>query len=153
MKTDKICKGCGEKIPCRAIVDGKERALGTRRFCLLCRPYNKCYQKYANLSDKRKRQMSLSVMRLGVRRKAELVRMAGGKCEQCGYDRCLKALSFHHKDPSQKKFPINARTMCKGMDIVIDEMKKCSILCLNCHAEDEARLDRERVDLFLNMRV
>ena len=32
----------------------------------------------------------------------------GGKCEICGYDKNLAALDFHHLDPNQKDFEIDA---------------------------------------------
>lgn len=151
MKSDRVCKGCGVHLPWRTMVDGCEKSLGTRKFCIACRPYKNDGREYRHQSDERKRQLRLAVMRLCAKRKVDLVRMAGGKCEGCGYDKCVKALSFHHIDPSTKKFPINVRSVSRGWDVVVDEMKKCKLLCLNCHAEEEDKLDRERIDV--SMRV
>jgi hypothetical protein len=33
-----------------------------------------------------------------------LVEEAGGRCETCGYSRCIAALEFHHRDPAAKEF-------------------------------------------------
>jgi len=156
MSDNKTCPGCGSQIPCKAFVDGCERVLARRKFCLKCRPYKKRVtmavdgSPYAQRSDERKRQVRMAVLRLGFRRKAKLVEMMGGKCEACGYKKCSRALSFHHKDPSLKKFPLNTRTMCRSWQSVLAEANKCSLLCLNCHAEEEDRLDREDVNCYRN---
>ena len=31
-----------------------------------------------------------------------LIEYKGGKCEICGYNRCISALEFHHLDPMKK---------------------------------------------------
>jgi hypothetical protein len=31
-----------------------------------------------------------------------LIGIKGGKCEKCGYDKCLDALEFHHIDQKWK---------------------------------------------------
>lgn len=52
----------------------------------------------------------------------------------CGYNRCLAALSFHHRDPSKKEFTISefSRTT---MSRFIAEVKKCDLVCATCHIE------------------
>lgn len=69
--------------------------------------------------------------------KAALVAEAGGKCVRCGYNRCLAALDFHHRDP-QHKDPVLFKR--KHRRAVIDpatraELAKCDLLCANCHRE------------------
>lgn len=66
--------------------------------------------------------------------KKELVEYKGGKCEICDYDRCIKALEFHHLDPNKKDFAISN---CGLKDIVKlkKEVDKCALLCSNCHRE------------------
>ena len=34
----------------------------------------------------------------------QAVKLLGGKCCICGYDKCIDALVFHHRDPSIKEF-------------------------------------------------
>ncbi len=57
----------------------------------------------------------------------------------CGYDRCIVNLTFHHVDPSQKRF---AMSMAVGRSIAAfrEEAKKCVLVCANCHGEIEAGL-------------
>lgn len=57
----------------------------------------------------------------------------GGKCSRCGYDKCLAALDFHHKDPSQKSF--NVGSVVRAFEKVKPELDKCELLCANCHRE------------------
>ena len=41
------------------------------------------------------------------KRKELMVQGFGGKCQCCGYDRCLSALEFHHLDPKSKEITIS----------------------------------------------
>ena len=66
-----------------------------------------------------------------------LVDEAGGRCTLCGYDRCQRALEFHHVDPSQKRFPLAHRGLSQGIAKLRAEAAKCILLCSNCHAEVE----------------
>lgn len=67
-------------------------------------------------------------------RKEAMVEYKGGQCEVCGYNRSLKALCFHHRDPSTKSFTISGNHG-RRWDIVVKELEKCAMLCSNCHAE------------------
>ena len=66
--------------------------------------------------------------------KEKCVEYKGGICEECGYSKCVAALSFHHLDSSKKEFQISD-TRYKKWEIVKDELDKCELLCNNCHAE------------------
>lgn len=66
--------------------------------------------------------------------KSSLVEYKGGKCEICGYDRCIDALEFHHKDPDKKDFTISD-SYTRKRDDVFNEVDKCILVCSNCHRE------------------
>lgn len=72
------------------------------------------------------------------RLKSTLVDERGGSCEQCGYDKSLAALAFHHIDPSLKSFEISRYG--KSLERLRNEAAKCKLLCHNCHAEEEERI-------------
>lgn len=57
----------------------------------------------------------------------------------CGYDRCIVALQFHHVDPTQKAFPMSTASG-KALDTYREEMRKCVLVCANCHCEIETGL-------------
>jgi len=69
-----------------------------------------------------------------------LVREAGGRCAQCGYDRCAAALHFHHLEPSHKAFSLGGGGAVRALSRLRSEARKCVLLCANCHAEIEAGL-------------
>lgn len=72
-------------------------------------------------------------------RKQQLVTLAGGACILCGYDRCLRALHFHHKDRDTKAPELSTRTFLSlSYPARMREIKKCVLLCANCHAEVES---------------
>lgn len=57
----------------------------------------------------------------------------GGKCVCCGYNKCVAALDFHHRDPKQKAFHIHSNRIINTK--AKNELDKCDLLCRNCHAE------------------
>jgi hypothetical protein len=59
----------------------------------------------------------------------------GGRCEICGHNKCMRALSFHHRDPLKKDFGISAQGMTRSWERVKTEVEKCMLLCANCHME------------------
>ncbi len=61
------------------------------------------------------------------------VEYKGGKCEICGYDRCLNALEFHHTETYLKDFNISSRMT--SWEAIVEELKKCTLLCANHHRE------------------
>lgn len=69
------------------------------------------------------------------RLKEILVGERGGGCERCGYDECVAALQFHHRDPNTKEFTISGRSW--SLERLRPEVAKCDLLCANCHAEVE----------------
>lgn len=83
--------------------------------------------------------------------KRDLVDLLGGKCSSCGYSKCIEALDFHHLDPSQKDGIISQMIWksgySSGLANVIEEAKKCVLLCKNCHTDlhhEEKKLSTSR---------
>jgi len=66
------------------------------------------------------------------------IEFKGGKCEVCGYGRCPEVLEFHHLDSSKKDFGISLKGYTRGWKRVKEELKKCVLLCANCHREVHA---------------
>jgi 5-methylcytosine-specific restriction endonuclease McrA len=71
--------------------------------------------------------------------KLKAIKYGGGECQKCGYDKCWKALHFHHIDPSLKEFGIfESRAgfpKSRSWPKMQKEIDKCILLCANCHAE------------------
>ena len=117
----KICKICGKSF---SIIDKG----WTRKYCYDCSPHED-----ENLSHAE----AITIKRKAM--KKALVELKGGKCSICGYDKCLRALEFHHLDPTQKEFAITKNV--KDFDELKKEVEKCILVCSNCHAEIHEQLD------------
>lgn len=85
------------------------------------------------------------------RRKNNLVQVCGGKCSICGYNKTNSALEFHHIFPENKEFNISIGSHSLIKDL--EEVKKCILVCSNCHREihdgyysTEVLLERKNFD-------
>lgn len=67
--------------------------------------------------------------------KLKAVKYKGGKCEICGYNKCLPALTFHHRDMSKKEYALSTMLKNKSWGDIKVELDKCHLLCSNCHYE------------------
>lgn len=76
------------------------------------------------------------------RNKIKLVEYKGGKCERCGYDKCIDALEFHHLNPNEKDFGVSCGDT-RSLEKLKVEADKCIMVCANCHREIHAE-ERER---------
>ncbi|MBI4447784.1 hypothetical protein HY643_02295 [Candidatus Woesearchaeota archaeon] len=65
----------------------------------------------------------------------KVIKSLGGHCKRCGYDKYPEVLEFHHRDPAQKDFNISKKGHCRSWKRVEKEIKKCDLLCANCHRE------------------
>ncbi len=89
--------------------------------------------------------------------KQRIVDSMGGKCQCCDYNRCTDSLDLHHIDPSEKDFGFGGmRANPKAWIKIAVELRKCVLVCRNCHGEihagvrtlpeDYARFDEQYVD-------
>jgi DNA-binding XRE family transcriptional regulator len=67
------------------------------------------------------------------RTKQRAVEAMGGKCVICGYNKSNSALDFHHLDPKEKDFTVSQGI--KSWSKIVEELKKCVLLCCRCHRE------------------
>ena len=86
-----------------------------------------------------------------LKRKLELIEKKGGKCELCGYDKNIAALDFHHLNPKDKSFQLDSRHLSNtNIDDLIDESKKCILVCANCHREiHNAKYNKDNIQSLL----
>lgn len=57
-------------------------------------------------------------------------------CVICGYNKSSRALSCHHLDPNTKHNTVSKLcSIATSLNKVKEEVKKCIILCANCHME------------------
>ena len=72
-------------------------------------------------------------------RMQRLRELLGNRCFTCHFDRFKIALSFHHIDP-KKKDPSFRSIRGWKWSRALKEVKKCKLLCNNCHAAVHAGL-------------
>ena len=105
--------------------------------CPACRqekPLGEFYKSKKRVHSWCKRCLCESHNRRWVERKIEAIRLFGGKCCECGYCKNYAALEFHHLDPKEKDF-VWAILRRMEWPRIIEELKKCILLCANCHRE------------------
>ncbi len=73
-------------------------------------------------------------------RKFQAIKLMGGKCSFCGYNKCPNAFDFHHLDPNEKEFDWT-KLRLRTWKTIVEELKKCILLCANCHREAHAVQD------------
>ena len=153
-----ICKKCNNHFPFRIKIDGKIRNLNNRKYCLTCSPFGqhntkplhlrditkkdgkyicvRCNKKYIHKLHKNTKRLcnSCMVTRTRINKKRKCVDYKGGKCEKCGYNKCLSSLHFHHIDESNKSFSISSN-YCRSWKTIKAELDKTILVCANCHGE------------------
>lgn len=123
----KVCTKCGRELPLDQF-NWRNKAKGTRRA-----DCKECHNGYMKEKYKEKK---LEIQDL----KQEL------KCAKCGYDKCGAALDFHHRDPAEKDERVAQMVSNRyALDKVREEIKKCVVLCANCHREFHA-IEHENSD-------
>jgi hypothetical protein len=161
----KTCELCQSEFPNWIKIDGKNKNLKNRKYCLKCSPWGQ-----HNTINRKKREHTHCIIcnsklkesqlkfcskackganayqnnpnwypaqkQRGIDRKKELALLKGGKCESCGYDKNLAALEFHHRDPKNKVSELDSRVLSnRKWDFILGEAEKCLLLCSNCHRE------------------
>lgn len=121
---EKRCPDCEKMLPIEDFylrTDAKYRSQLAQHRC------KKCQSKY-----------QIERRRISKRRAVEYL---GGGCQMCGYNRCDAALDFHHRDPTTKTTRAALLTSLVW-EKVLEEIKKCDLLCSNCHREVEVGFHR-----------
>jgi len=151
------CNKCNEEFPNWVVINGKNRCLNKRKYCLSCSPFGKhntsqihllsvndknrvckfCKKEFEYNKSKGNTGEICRSCRANVRRyafKEILVKYKGGKCENCGYSKYIAALEFHHNDPKIKEFRIGGNHS-RSIESLKKEVDKCTLLCSICHLE------------------
>lgn len=71
----------------------------------------------------------------GEKNKLKLLQLFNTECSKCGYNKNYAALCFHHL--RDKNFGIDVRKCSNTKwENLVEESKKCIVLCHNCHMEE-----------------
>ena len=152
-----ICNKCDKSFPNLLFIDGKQRNLCNRKYCIECSPFGahntrnfdtprfedreiqceRCskfyiFRRHKGMTTRHCSGCKTTLRRNAVKRKC--LDYKGGKCCICSYDKCASALSFHHLDPTQKDFNLSDNYH-KAWKVLELELDKCILVCQNHHAE------------------
>ncbi len=170
----KICAntGCENEVPLSIYDNGKRKNLCNRKYCFECSPFKSHNTVKLERIDSKKRKgkdnecKCLECGRVFIYKRGQghqinrcnscvvrehriklgqrAIDYKGGKCEECGYNKCNRALSFHHKNPEEKEFAISkAIATNRKWGYIREELDKCILVCSNCHMEIEDAIIEE----------
>jgi hypothetical protein len=144
----KQCVDCGNKFPLSVVIDGKTRNLCNRTRCLECLPFGTSRYRKKSPEEKRtydaqksrewyhRQKAKLGKCPIHIRRERNrgyILSLVGGKCQIDGYSRCNRNLTFHHMH--NKKFRLSSREFQFSLRKLLPELRKCIVVCHNCHGE------------------
>ena len=121
----KTCIRCKKEKP-EEEFGWHNKSIGRRRtVCRVCR----------NKDAKSWRKQAASVINKKVKdrykaKKSYWIERMGGKCSDCGVSYPDPVYDLHHLDPSEKEGPV---CFTKSDAKIEKEIKKCVLLCANCH--------------------
>lgn len=128
----KVCSTCGEEKLLSAFRKDKTQKSGRQPRCKVCaRAYiNANYKRY------KEKTVSRNAERMKKMRQRLNEYKAQQKCFFCKEDEIV-CLDFHHVDPSTKDLQLSHVTT-QSWDTIMEEVKKCIVVCKNCHAKIHA---------------
>jgi len=86
----------------------------------------------------RREELKVAVAKRRRKIKQLAILYKGGRCQVCGYSKYQGALDLHHIGRDKKDFGIADRGHSRSWVRVKTELKKCVLVCANCHREVEA---------------
>jgi hypothetical protein len=123
----KECCRCGKKKTIHQFNKNRRRKDGLQSFCRDCERkrlrgyYKENKDKLRDYSRERKKKLREWLSEL----KAVLACPCGESHPAC--------LDFHHRDPKEKEVGIAKLIRAGGREAIERELKKCEVLCANCH--------------------
>jgi hypothetical protein len=155
-----ICKKCNERFPNWIEIEGKQKSLHRRSYCLSCSPYKSNRgQKIKSIKSRNARKLkncplcrrnfpwnknivcsSCRKKYLRFKQKKKALEILGNKCNNCGTDD-FYCLTFHHLVPLEKSIELAASFGSKSWEQIENEISKCCILCYNCHMKEHSRIE------------
>lgn len=139
----KKCTRCGEvKSPLEYFVRDKQTGR-LHAQCKLCyKDYRQTYYKahYEKYKDAYLKRANLRRRRLNQEFRANMTEyMSSRSCADCG-ENDIRVLELDHITPENKLFTISqAIKLGRSWNDVLAEIKKCRVLCANCHKKRTAR--------------
>lgn len=131
----KICSRCKIEKEFNEFHNSKVKKDGKQPYCKEC--LSKAVKKdYRENNRKETFSERAKVRAKQIRDLLEKIRKHNG-CVFCDESETC-CLDFHHLDPSQKDQSISYLSHAKSKERMLNEMKKCVVVCSNCHRKVHA---------------
>lgn len=98
----------------------KTRGGMNRKYCFDCIPLG-----LSNVEKNKQRRILLIT-------KSNTYKLSLG-CSSCGYKKVASALEWHHTNDDKEFHP--SYGLALSWDAYLEEVRKCTLLCANCHRE------------------
>jgi hypothetical protein len=149
------CRKCNTVFPYRIWITGILKNMQHRKYCLTCSPFGSHNTRKLEYPAKRglpeqkicilckrtfitkNRSSRCGICRKNKRiafNKNRAIEMFGMACQVCGYKRCRRSFALHHVFPKTKSFGLSLCWHLRWSRLV-EELKKCILVCHNCHDE------------------
>lgn len=131
MQITRQCEFCNIEKLLEEFCRDKRCQLGRTWMCLGCKKI-KNHQRYKSKGYCANRNDGVNLRFIGV------VKSDG--CSLCGFNKHPNCLDFHHINPKEKSVNIAQAKISYTLEKLIDEMKKCCLVCSNCHRLIHAKI-------------
>ncbi len=123
------CSKCGLKKPEKDFYKRSNKKRGFSYSCIVCdKKYHREYYK----KDRENSIIRSKRTRYKIKTKLDLLKVETG-CKICGFNKSSFALDYHHIDPATKLDSIGNLYHNSSKKSLDEEIKKCVLLCANCH--------------------
>jgi hypothetical protein len=124
----KLCSKCDLTKELEEFPPRKDSKDGRHSYCRKCmrKIMNEAYAENPEIFKKRVLTQKQKLRSLVKEIKSK------SKCHFCP-ENTMICLDFHHLDPTNKKSSIAALVNAKNEEALKEEIKKCILLCANCH--------------------
>lgn len=129
----KVCSTCKQALPATAEYFASRQDRKMPQLQTMCKKCQRVYRKTHYEKNKKKyidkaRVYTRSIVDWFTEFKSSL------SCENCGENRAW-VLDFHHVNPDEKEIEIGHLSRLASKKKLLSEMKKCKVLCSNCHRD------------------
>jgi len=123
------CTKCQEKLPVGMFGLSKNTMFGYNSWC---KPCHSNFRTGHKKTQDRSRLRARSLM-------GHYIKLLGGQCAKCRYDKSQIPLEFHHINRAEKEHTLSPLISHGGShEEIYYEINKCILLCANCHREFES---------------
>ena len=129
----KICKDCWKEKDCKW--NSSFTTKWVPEYKARCDKCHNIFKRIIAKSSVSKWLCNIRVKKYQRQNKQWAVDYLWWRCIKCWYNKCLRALNFHHRNPEKKQYTI-WEILDHHKNKLKKELNKCDLLCSNCHMEE-----------------